>query len=168
MLYLVNRCHLFFQIILHHFWKLNLIQDASCPCQVILFSLKKIKWLIFIYITNNSILLVLRILILGIHWAWHTVDDLRQYFDNFGTVEQVEILGNPRGLGFVVFESKSSADKCLEHGKIHIINGQKCEVTVSLMSILLFIKYFSVYCSEFQVRFAERFSEESGYQFFWK
>ncbi|CAG9533435.1 unnamed protein product [Cercopithifilaria johnstoni] len=65
----------------------------------------------------------------GIHWAWHTVDDLRQYFDNFGTVEQVEILGNPRGLGFVVFESKSSADKCLEHGKIHIINGQKCEIT---------------------------------------
>uniref|UniRef100_A0A915PWS8 RRM domain-containing protein n=1 Tax=Setaria digitata TaxID=48799 RepID=A0A915PWS8_9BILA len=65
----------------------------------------------------------------GIHWAWHTVDDLRQYFDNFGTVEQVEILGNPRGLGFVVFENKSSADKCLEHGKIHIINGQKCEIT---------------------------------------
>ncbi|MCP9265353.1 hypothetical protein DINM_020628 [Dirofilaria immitis] len=64
-----------------------------------------------------------------IHWAWHTVDDLRQYFDNFGTVEQVEILGNPRGLGFVVFENKSSADKCLEHGKIHIINGQKCEIT---------------------------------------
>ncbi|VDK66688.1 unnamed protein product [Onchocerca ochengi] len=65
----------------------------------------------------------------GIHWAWHTVDDLRQYFDNFGTVEQVEILGNPRGLGFVVFENKSSADKCLEHGKIHVINGQKCEIT---------------------------------------
>ncbi|KAL3983253.1 RNA recognition motif family protein [Acanthocheilonema viteae] len=65
----------------------------------------------------------------GIHWAWHTVDDLRQYFDNFGTVEQVEILGNPRGLGFVVFESKFSADKCLEYGKIHIINGQKCEIT---------------------------------------
>ncbi|VDK85343.1 unnamed protein product [Litomosoides sigmodontis] len=65
----------------------------------------------------------------GIHWAWHTVDDLRQYFDKFGTVEQVEILGNPRGLGFVVFERKSSADKCLEYGKVHIINGQNCEVT---------------------------------------
>lgn len=75
----------------------------------------------------------------GIHWAWHTVDDLRQYFDNFGTVEQVEILGNPRGLGFVVFESKSSADKCLEHGKIHVINGQKCEITVS--SIARFMYY---------------------------
>ncbi|EJW79684.1 hypothetical protein WUBG_09409 [Wuchereria bancrofti] len=71
----------------------------------------------------------MQIFVSGIHWAWHTVDDLRQYFDNFGTVEQVEILGNPRGLGFVVFENKSSADKCLEHGKIHIINGQKCEIT---------------------------------------
>lgn len=80
-----------------------------------------------------TIFSVLKVFILGIHWAWHTVDDLRQYFDNFGTVEQVEILGNPRGLGFVVFESKSSADKCLEYGKIHVINGQNCEVTVSLM-----------------------------------
>ncbi|VDN00755.1 unnamed protein product [Thelazia callipaeda] len=69
----------------------------------------------------------------GIHWARHTVDDLRQYFDNFGTVEQVEILGNPRGLGFVVFECKSYADKCLEYGKIHVINGQKCEITRDMM-----------------------------------
>uniref|UniRef100_A0A183DF36 RRM domain-containing protein n=1 Tax=Gongylonema pulchrum TaxID=637853 RepID=A0A183DF36_9BILA len=71
----------------------------------------------------------------GIHWAWHTVDDLRQYFDSFGVVEQIEILGNPRGLGFVVFENKAAADKCLEHGKIHVINGQKCEVTASFLLI---------------------------------
>lgn len=66
----------------------------------------------------------------GIQWSWHTVDDLRQYFDAFGNVDQVEILGNPRGSGFVVFEDKAAADKCLKHGKIHLINGQKCEVTV--------------------------------------
>lgn len=65
----------------------------------------------------------------GIHWDYHTVDGLREYFDTFGIVEQVEILGNPRGLGFVVFEDKAAADRCLANGKIHIINGRKCEVT---------------------------------------
>lgn len=67
----------------------------------------------------------------GIHWDYHTVDGLRHYFDSFGIVEQVEILGNPRGLGFVVFEEKAAADKCLAHGKIHVINGRKCEVTLN-------------------------------------
>lgn len=65
----------------------------------------------------------------GIHWDYHTVDGLREYFDAFGVVEQVEILGNPRGLGFVVFEDKAAADKCLAHGRLHVINGRKCEVT---------------------------------------
>lgn len=68
--------------------------------------------------------------ILGIHWDFHTVDGLREYFDSFGVVEQVEILGNPRGLGFVVFEDKAAADRCLSHGRFHDINGRKCEVTV--------------------------------------
>ncbi|VDM49145.1 unnamed protein product [Toxocara canis] len=67
----------------------------------------------------------------GIHWDYHTVDGLRHYFDKFGVVEQVEILGNPRGLGFVVFEEKTAADRCLTHGKVHVINGRKCEVTQS-------------------------------------
>ncbi|VDK45885.1 unnamed protein product [Anisakis simplex] len=66
----------------------------------------------------------------GIHWDFHTVDELRHYFDTFGVVEQVEILGNPRGFGFVVFEEKTAADRCVAHGKTHIINGRKCEVTV--------------------------------------
>lgn len=65
----------------------------------------------------------------GIHWDYHTVDGLREYFDKFGIVEQVEILGNPRGLGFVVFEDKAAADRCLAHAKVHVINGRKCEVT---------------------------------------
>lgn len=67
----------------------------------------------------------------GIHWDYHTVDGLRGYFDTFGVVEQVEILGNPRGLGFVVFEDKAAADRCLSHGRFHQINGRKCEVTIS-------------------------------------
>uniref|UniRef100_A0A915A6G9 RRM domain-containing protein n=1 Tax=Parascaris univalens TaxID=6257 RepID=A0A915A6G9_PARUN len=65
----------------------------------------------------------------GIHWEYHTVDVLRHYFDTFGVVEQVEILGNPRGFGFVVFEEKCAADRCLAHGKVHMINGKNCEVT---------------------------------------
>lgn len=75
-------------------------------------------------------LLLFKIFFLGIHWDFHTVDDLRQYFIKYGEVEQVEIVGQPRGYGFVVFQDKSSADKCLADNQIHIINGQKIDVKV--------------------------------------
>ncbi|TMS36965.1 hypothetical protein L596_004006 [Steinernema carpocapsae] len=69
-----------------------------------------------------------KVIISGIHWDYHTVDDLRFYFEKFGNVEQVEILGHPRGYGFVVFEEKNSADRCNSFGRIHMINGRKCDV----------------------------------------
>ena len=55
----------------------------------------------------------LKISLTGIHWDFHTVDDLRQYFEKFGEVEQVEILGQPRGCGFVAFEERHSVEKML-------------------------------------------------------
>lgn len=63
----------------------------------------------------------------GVHWDYHTVDTLRDYFTKFGPISQVEILGHPRGSGFVVFDEKSAVDRCLAC-KQHIINGRKCDV----------------------------------------
>lgn len=73
----------------------------------------------------------------GIHWDFHTVDDLRQYFNKYGEVEQVEIVGQPRGYGFVVFQQKLSADKCLADNQIHIINARKIDVKVCWNCFLL-------------------------------
>ncbi|KAI6189233.1 RNA recognition motif domain and Nucleotide-binding, alpha-beta plait domain-containing protein [Aphelenchoides besseyi] len=64
----------------------------------------------------------------GIHWDYHTVDGFRQYFEKFGEVEQVEIVGHPRGYGFIVFEERASAERCLQAGKQHSVNGKKVEV----------------------------------------
>ena len=68
-----------------------------------------------------------KLILSGIHWDFHTVDALRDYFVRFGEVEQVEIMGHPRGYGFVVFEGRSSVDKCLALSSSHIINGRKIE-----------------------------------------
>uniref|UniRef100_A0A183CK66 RRM domain-containing protein n=1 Tax=Globodera pallida TaxID=36090 RepID=A0A183CK66_GLOPA len=59
--------------------------------------------------------------------ANHTVDILRHYFERFGELEQVEIVGHS-GHGFIVFEKRACVDKCLAHGKYHVINGRKVEV----------------------------------------
>ena len=56
------------------------------------------------------------------------MDGLRQHFENFGTVEQVEILGHPRGFGFVVFEDKEAVARCKAYGKMHSVNGKKVEI----------------------------------------
>uniref|UniRef100_A0A7E4W1W1 RRM domain-containing protein n=1 Tax=Panagrellus redivivus TaxID=6233 RepID=A0A7E4W1W1_PANRE len=69
-----------------------------------------------------------KIILSGIHWDFHTVDGLRQHFENFGSVEQVEILGHPRGFGFVVFEEKDAVNRCKAFGKLHSVNGKKVEV----------------------------------------
>ncbi|CAO4375364.1 unnamed protein product [Caenorhabditis nigoni] len=53
----------------------------------------------------------------------HTVDSLRSYFESFGIVEQIEI--TPRTDGFVVFEEKESADRCLAHGANHDVQDHK-------------------------------------------
>uniref|UniRef100_A0A1I7SSP5 RNA-binding protein n=2 Tax=Bursaphelenchus xylophilus TaxID=6326 RepID=A0A1I7SSP5_BURXY len=75
-----------------------------------------------------------KITLTGIHWDYHTVDGLRQHFEKFGNVEQVEIVGHPRGFGFVVFEDKVSADKCLQSGKSHLVNGRRVEVKENVES----------------------------------
>uniref|UniRef100_A0A914CH53 RRM domain-containing protein n=1 Tax=Acrobeloides nanus TaxID=290746 RepID=A0A914CH53_9BILA len=71
-----------------------------------------------------------KILLNGIHWDFHTVDSLRQYFEKYGSIEQVEILGHPRGYGFIVFEDKISVQTCLNSGKSHVVNGKKVEIKV--------------------------------------
>lgn len=63
-------------------------------------------------------------------WIHHTIDSLRQYFKKFGEVEQVEIVGHPRGYGFIVFEDRSSAESCLKAGSRHAVNGKNVEVKV--------------------------------------
>nr|CAD2197935.1 unnamed protein product [Meloidogyne enterolobii] len=68
-----------------------------------------------------------KLMLSGILWDFHTVDDLRLYFERFGELEQVEILGYPKGCGFIVFEESSSTKFCLENNP-HIINGKQIEV----------------------------------------
>uniref|UniRef100_A0A915DQM7 RRM domain-containing protein n=1 Tax=Ditylenchus dipsaci TaxID=166011 RepID=A0A915DQM7_9BILA len=48
----------------------------------------------------------------GIHWDFHTVDDLRKYFEKFGDVEQ----------------EREGVEKCMANGKVHVINGRKIEI----------------------------------------
>lgn len=70
-----------------------------------------------------------KLLLSGINWDYHTVDTLRIYFEKFGSLDQVEILGDRRGFGFVVFEDKQSADKCLsENNGRHIIATRRVDV----------------------------------------
>jgi heterogeneous nuclear ribonucleoprotein A1/A3 len=64
----------------------------------------------------------------GIHWDYHTVDEIRQHFQMFGNIEQVEILGNPRGAGFIVYDDVECVKKCKAHGMVHIINGKHVEI----------------------------------------
>uniref|UniRef100_A0A915M567 RRM domain-containing protein n=2 Tax=Meloidogyne javanica TaxID=6303 RepID=A0A915M567_MELJA len=44
-----------------------------------------------------------KLMLSGILWDFHTVDDLRLYFERFGELEQVEILGYPKGCGFIEY-----------------------------------------------------------------
>ncbi|GMR60227.1 hypothetical protein PMAYCL1PPCAC_30422 [Pristionchus mayeri] len=70
-----------------------------------------------------------KLTITGIHCDFHTVETLRLYFEKFGTLDQVEILGKPRGVGFVVFERREDADRCLAFkGGRHLINEKRIDV----------------------------------------
>lgn len=69
----------------------------------------------------------------GVDWTHHTVDAIRQYFERFGAIEQVEIVGHPRGFGFIVFEDRESTERCLAAGRQHSINGRKVDAKVSWM-----------------------------------
>ncbi|XP_017563424.1 heterogeneous nuclear ribonucleoprotein A1b [Pygocentrus nattereri] len=57
---------------------------------------------------------------------------LRDYFDQFGKIEAIEIMvdhktGNKRGFAFVTFEDHDSVDRIVVQ-KYHTINGHNCEV----------------------------------------
>ncbi|CAI5454582.1 unnamed protein product [Caenorhabditis angaria] len=72
-----------------------------------------------------------KLLLSGIIPGVHSVDALRIYFETFGTLDQVEILGHPRGFGFVIYEEKESADRCLSHNSgRHIVNERRIDVRV--------------------------------------
>ncbi|CAI4233202.1 unnamed protein product [Auanema sp. JU1783] len=70
-----------------------------------------------------------KLMLSGVHWDYHSVETLRRYFESFGALEQIEVLGNPRGLGFVIFENRNGADKCLSHNNgRHMINERRVDV----------------------------------------
>uniref|UniRef100_A0A914Z2Z4 RRM domain-containing protein n=1 Tax=Panagrolaimus superbus TaxID=310955 RepID=A0A914Z2Z4_9BILA len=80
------------------------------------------------YFLNDDSIPDCKIYLSGIHWDYHTVDEIRQHFEMFGNIEQVEILGNPRGAGFIVYDDKECVKKCKAHGMIHVINGKHVEI----------------------------------------
>ncbi|TRY96114.1 hypothetical protein DNTS_015582 [Danionella cerebrum] len=62
-------------------------------------------------------------------------DHLRDYFDQFGKIEAVEIMvdhktGNKRGFAFVTFDDHDSVDRIVIQ-KYHTVNGHNCEVVVA-------------------------------------
>lgn len=61
-----------------------------------------------------------------------TEDELRQYFESYGRVNQIELIQDretkrPRGFAFVSFEDEDSADKCIQR-RSHEICRKMCEV----------------------------------------
>jgi len=61
-----------------------------------------------------------------------TEDDLRQYFESYGRVNEVELLRDRdtmrlRGFAFVTFDEEDSADKCMQR-RTHEICKKICEV----------------------------------------
>ena len=104
-----------------------------------------------------------KLMLSGIHWDYHTVESLRLYFEKFGSLDQIE--GNPRGAGFVIYEDKESADKCLAHnGGRHIINDRKVEVRVELMQIPSKIGIFRDLCRRIGVGRDNKFHFLSRWQ----
>ena len=79
-----------------------------------------------------------KVLLSNIDWDHHTVDDLRHYFDTFGAVVQVEILGHPRGDGFVAFDGKTAAQRCLAATE-HKVNGKKLDVAKVTLCFLVLV-----------------------------
>ncbi|GMR32170.1 hypothetical protein PMAYCL1PPCAC_02365, partial [Pristionchus mayeri] len=57
----------------------------------------------------------------GISCDFHSVEALRKHFEQFGVVDQIELLIKDRG--FVVFEAENDAIRCLAIGE-HVINGR--------------------------------------------
>lgn len=71
----------------------------------------------------------------GLSWVT-TEERLKAYFNNYGTVVEVEVkadkgTGKPRGFGFVIFESSSVAQRVLAQ-KSHTIDRREVEVKLAL------------------------------------
>lgn len=71
-----------------------------------------------------------KIFVGGLAWEFKN-EDLTEYFSTFGTVKDVTIktdfaTGNPRGFGFVVFDSKDAVDRVIAL-KAHAIKGKKID-----------------------------------------
>jgi len=71
-----------------------------------------------------------KIFVGGLAWEFKD-EDLREYFGTFGTVLDVTIktdfaTGNPRGFGFVVFDSKDAVDRVVSQ-KAHLVKGKKVD-----------------------------------------
>jgi len=61
-----------------------------------------------------------------------TEDDVRSYFENYGKVNEVQLIkdretGKLRGFAFITFDDEDSADKCLQR-RAHEICKKMCEV----------------------------------------
>ena len=59
-----------------------------------------------------------------------TVDDLKDYFSQFGEIEEVRIIKNKeenvmRGFGFILFYDRVSYNKVFELSETHKINGRQ-------------------------------------------
>lgn len=87
----------------------------------------------------------LPITISGIHWDFHTCDGLRRYFESFGPVEQVEILGSPRGAGFIVFEDKESVRRCKAQGNEHLVDGKSLHIQTVCPFLYCFAQSHNIY-----------------------
>lgn len=71
-----------------------------------------------------------KIFVGGLAWEFKN-EDLTEYFSTFGTVKDVTIktdfaTGNPRGFGFVVFDTKDAVDRVVAE-KNHAIKGKKID-----------------------------------------
>jgi len=71
-----------------------------------------------------------KIFVGGLAWEFKN-EDLTEYFSTFGTVKDVTIktdlaTGNPRGFGFVVFDSKDAVERVVAV-KAHAIKGKKID-----------------------------------------
>ena len=65
--------------------------------------------------------------------SWETSDnDLRQYFESYGTVEDCTVKTDPetgksRGFGFITFSDSSSIDAVLKEPQGHHLHGRKID-----------------------------------------
>uniref|UniRef100_A0A1I8AYH8 RRM domain-containing protein n=1 Tax=Meloidogyne hapla TaxID=6305 RepID=A0A1I8AYH8_MELHA len=71
-----------------------------------------------------------RLQLSGLNWEWHTLDTMRAHFEQFGPVEQLEMVAFPRGYGFLSFETQSAVDRCLALGAEQIVNGHPVDIKV--------------------------------------